>query len=521
MQDAARATTGRSVLRGGLWYVASYGVPQAYTLVISIVAARFLGPEGMGRQSFIAFVSLTVTSVLSSAMYVALMRFIGETAGRGQSELLPGLLWWAWRIEAVAAVLAAGALAAVAATGARPTGAWALAAVVSAAGVLHTVPTAVLIGLQRFRDAAVVGLATGLVSTAAVTIVLWQGGGITGMFAVEAAVGMVNLAWTGTLARRRLGAVSGAGADPEQSRRLRRAVVNYALLSSVGVVLEMVVATRSEFFFLAHYSSDSQIAFYSIAFSAVTALRLIPRGLGGSIAPAFATLYGAGAWDRIRNGYSRAFRFLLFVSLPVTAVMLALGQALVRVVYGGGYRGVGHPLQIVFAVFPLVAVGALGNSLLAGLGRVRMALVVTAVAAAVDVGLAAGLIPSLDAVGAAIANAAAQATYALIVLVFSARLLGRPDWRPLTTLRRVVASAGAGAAGWICVHVLGDVAGLLAGVPAALVVFGLMGWGLRIMPADDARWIDDALGSKLFGAVGRLARLWSERERTSPGPERP
>src|SRR5581483_826541 len=79
--DAASATTGRSVVQGGLWYLASYGIPQGYTLVLSIVAARFLGPSGMGVQSFIAFVSVSTTSVLSGAMYVALMRFVGEMAG--------------------------------------------------------------------------------------------------------------------------------------------------------------------------------------------------------------------------------------------------------------------------------------------------------------------------------------------------------------------------------------------------------------------------------------------------------
>ena len=77
---------------------------RATRSIISIVAARFLGPEGMGRQSFIAFISITLTTVLSSSMYVAVMRYIGETSGRGRSELLPGLLWWAWRIEAVAAL---------------------------------------------------------------------------------------------------------------------------------------------------------------------------------------------------------------------------------------------------------------------------------------------------------------------------------------------------------------------------------------------------------------------------------
>jgi len=219
----------------------------------------------MGRQSFIAFVSITTTAVLSSSMYLAVMRFIGETAGRGREELLPGLLWWAWRVEGIAAVLGGGTLAVWAILGASPQGAWAFAAVVTAAGILHSVPTAVLIGLQQFRRASVVGLTTGLVGTIAVTLVLWQGGGITGMFATEAVVGVLNLLWTGALARRSLSAVERRVQErPRQSelRGLRRAVGRFALLSSIGLFLELIVGTRSEFFFLAHYSTDAEIAFY-------------------------------------------------------------------------------------------------------------------------------------------------------------------------------------------------------------------------------------------------------------------
>src|SRR3954463_12143867 len=307
--EAARTTTGRSVLSGGLWYVASYSIPQGYTLVISIVAARFLGPHGMGRQSFIAFVSITTTSVLAGSMYAAVMRHIGETAGRDRTELLPGLLRWAWRIEGVAALLGGGTLAAAAALGAWPQGAWACAGVATAAGILHSVPTAVLIGLQQFRRAAVVGLTTGLAGTVAVTLVLWQGGGITGMFATEAVIGVLNLLWTGTLARRSLVVVerdNQAPVDTGALGHLRRNVGRFALLTSIGLILELIVGTRSEFFFLAHYSGNAQIAFYSIAYSAVTGLRLIPRALGNSTAPAFATLFGAGALERIRSGYSRS-----------------------------------------------------------------------------------------------------------------------------------------------------------------------------------------------------------------------
>ena len=134
--------------------------------------------------------------------------------------------------------------------------------------------------MQQFRRASVVGLTTGLVGTIAVTLVLWQGGGITGMFATEAVVGVLNLLWTGharTPKRSpRSNAASKNGRRQSDLKGLRRAVGRFALLSSIGLFLELIVGTRSEFFFLAHYSSDAQIAFYSIAYSAVAALRLIP-----------------------------------------------------------------------------------------------------------------------------------------------------------------------------------------------------------------------------------------------------
>jgi O-antigen/teichoic acid export membrane protein len=505
--DAARATTGRSVVSGGLWYLASYGIPQAYTVVISIVAARFLGPAGMGTQSFIAFVSISLTTVLSSSMYLALMRYIGESVGSGHSELVAGLLAWVWRIEAAAALVGGGALAAVAALGGKPAGAWGFAAVVCAAAILHTVPTAALIGLQRFRQAAAVGLVTGFVSTVAIPVVLALGGGITGMFAVEAVVGVANLAWTGTLARRAVR--SAAPRRDAATRDLHRRVGRFALLSSLGLLLDFVVGTRSEFFFLASFSTHPAIAFYSIAYSAVTAIRVVPRALGGATAPAFATLYGAGAIDRIRSGYSRSLRLLLLVSILLAGLGFALAPALVRVVYGGSYAGVGGPLRILLAGFPLVALSSICGSLLAGLGRVRQPLIGNAAAAAVDIGLAAALIPLLDARGAAIANVAGEGTYSAIVLVFSSRLLGRLDWRPWAAARAVAVSAAAGAAGWATLGPLPESAGVVVGIAVALGVVVLLGAALKILPADDAQWIDESFGRRIGGAVGRLARLWA------------
>ncbi|MGZ8648150.1 MAG: lipopolysaccharide biosynthesis protein [Solirubrobacteraceae bacterium] len=501
--DAAAATTSRSVLRGGAWYTASSGIPQIYTAVTSILAARFLGKADFGQQSFIALNAILLSTLFSSSMFVAVMRYVGETVGAGRPRLLRSLMSWAWKIEAAAALVAAAILVGVAAAGGEPTGAWALAGIVSALAILHTVPTAVMVGMQLFRQAAVVGLTTGLVSTIATALVLWAGGGITGMFAVEVAAAAANLAWTGTLARRAVG--PGEPVPTAATRDLQRRAGHYALVAGAGVLLEQIVASRTEFFFLKAFSTNEAIALYTIAFSMVVALRLVPSALGGTIAPAFATLFGARQDDRIRSGFTRALRLVLVVTLPLSAAAVALGPELVRLVYGSQYAGVAQPLRIMLTVFPLMALSSLAGAHLAGLGRVRVSLAANGLGAAVDIGLALAFVPLLGASGAAVANAGGQAAHALVLLAVSVSVLGRSAWRLWSVAPSAVAAVLACAAGWAAVEAVGGLLGLLAGGIAFAAVYTTAAVAVGVLTADDAGWLETTVGGRLGGWVGRVA----------------
>ena len=57
--------SGRSLLTGGIWVMASRALPQIYVLVSSILIARFLTVGDMGRQSYISFVQLSLILVCS------------------------------------------------------------------------------------------------------------------------------------------------------------------------------------------------------------------------------------------------------------------------------------------------------------------------------------------------------------------------------------------------------------------------------------------------------------------------
>jgi O-antigen/teichoic acid export membrane protein len=506
--DAASATTGATVLSGGVWKTASLLLPQVYALIQSIVAARFLGPAGMGVQSFIAFTELSVVNLLTVGLSTSLMRYIGELLGRRRGGEVRDLVAWGWRVQVVGAAIAGGGLGIVALSGANVASAWGFAAVAAMASVLHNVPSAVLIGAQRWRDASIVGLVTGTVATGAIVVVLATGGGITGMFAVEAAVAIVNLIWTGVLSRKTLRRVAPMPRLATAAAALRRDARTYAIFASLTSIVTFVVWRRSELFFLQHYSASDQIAFYSISFSLMTALITLPQSLSEVVSPAVATLFGAGAQERIERGYGRGSRLLVLVTLPVTAVALALGPETVRVIWGRDYSPAGTVFLILLAPLPAIPLVNLARAFLTGIGEIRVPLLITLAAGALNIGLDFLLVPRYDAQGAAVANACAQLAAGLPLLVVARRRIGGVRWEATTLARAAVASAGAGVVAWACVRFVGGAGGVLLGVAAGAAALLVLGALIRILPAEDAVWLDEAVGSRFGGRLGRMFRLW-------------
>src|SRR5690349_19446685 len=176
---AAAATSGASVVRGGVWTAASTVLPQFLTLAVSVTAARKLGPSGLGRQSFIAFVAASAISVFGFGLPVALMRTIGECLGAGRAAEARGLVIWAARLSSFGATGALVAVLAAALAGADPRTAWVLAAVTAAVGVVTAIPGAALTGLQRWRDTSVVVLIWSGIGAAGTILLLVAGGGVT------------------------------------------------------------------------------------------------------------------------------------------------------------------------------------------------------------------------------------------------------------------------------------------------------------------------------------------------------
>jgi O-antigen/teichoic acid export membrane protein len=501
--SAAATTSGASVVRGGVWTAASTVLPQFFTLAVSVTAARELGPSGLGRQSFIAFVAASAISVFGLGLPVALMRTVGECVGAGRSAEARGLVVWAARLSSFGATGALLALLAAAMGGAEPSTAWVLAAITAAVGVVTAIPGAALTGLQRWRDTAVVILVWSAIGAAATILLLVAGGGVTSMIAAQLATAIGILVGVTARAVRRVRSVAPASTKPP--RALKLTVLRNAVPAFAAAMLTLIVFRRSEFFFLQHWWNDRQTALYSVAFSAVATLVFLPQALAMVVSPAMATLLGARQHDRIRSGYARSLRLLLIASLPLAAGALALGPATVELVFGERFHGSRLPLLILLAPFPLVPLSTLSFSLVIGLGKIRFPLIVGLGSALLNIGLDLALIPDHAAVGAAVANACAQTATAAAAVAYGARLTAPVRWEARTLAHAAVASTVAGLAAFGAVTVLSGAAGVVAGIVAGAAAFCSCARLLRILPRDDAVWITASFGVLLGGSLARTA----------------
>jgi O-antigen/teichoic acid export membrane protein len=229
------------------------------------------------------------------------------------------------------------------------------------------------------------------------------------------------------------------------------------------------------------------------------------------VTPTVATLYGAGAIDKIRSGYGRALRLLTIGTLPVTVLTAALGPALLRLL-GRDFHHIGTILVVMMITFPLVPLQKTAAGLLHGLGRLRFILLSGAFAAVANIGLDVFFIPRWDAVGAAVANGGAQLAAAVPTLIYASRILGGLDWRPSFLIRAIPASAATGAASWAAAQASGGGAvGVAVGAVAGVATFVVFAGLFRILPAQDAAWLDGHLGARLGGRVGRAVRLCAPR----------
>jgi O-antigen/teichoic acid export membrane protein len=506
--DVSRPTSGATVARGSLWEIAAHSLPQLYVVVSSVFVARFLGAAAMGHVALIVTVQAVVTSLVLLGLPTALSRYVGGLFGAGRGGEARWLVDRVWRYALPGSLAAFTVLALSSRVDVGPRAAWLLAGVTAAGGVLHTVPSSFLMGAQRWREARIVGLSTGLLSMVAKILVVVHGGGVTDLFAVDACIMGLNLVGTWMLALPLLRLVPAV--RPERS--LRREFMRFANVAAITVGLGLIINQRIEVFFLGHYSTEAAIAHYSVPFSLLVMLLWVPSSISLVFSPAVATLWGAGEIERIRSGFARVVRLSTLVGLVMASFAIAVGGDLVRLVYGPEFAGLRDVVLILALSVPFVPIATLSAGLLKGIGRLWGLTLISATAVVTDLVLAWRLVPAFDAVGAAAANTAAQIVWAIPMLWHARRVLGGVEVGFRLLVPAAIATSAAAIAGFAASAALPVGAGVVAGFAAFAVTLAGATALLHPLPDEDGVWIEALAGDRFRGVV-RAASCYARGQR--------
>jgi O-antigen/teichoic acid export membrane protein len=460
-------------------------VRAVLALLISVVTARYLRPDDMGRYAFLVWLAGLLAVVLSLGLPTTLTRYTAEAIGAGRALAAGSLLRLTVRRQAALA-LAAAALTAGAAL-VVPV-AWQLPLALTALSVpllvLYGSASAFLSGLQVFGWQALLGVGMLAAQAFLFLLVASLGGGVAGLLlahAVTNAAGLGALAWLAWREGRRHGALP---ASAPLAAEARSDVIRYARSASLLVVLDAVVWQRTEVAFLQALAPAAEVAFYALAFGIATQAGRIPYQLSVVLFPSFPALVGGGRVAELASLHATAMRYFVLLGAPLGVGLAVTAPAVVRLLYGPAY-GPAAAVLAVLALGSLVGFAAGASpAVLHATKRQDRLLRQGLLAAAVDVVLALALIPVAGAVGAAVASVAAQALGSGLAIRAAAREAGAGV--PIAALVRIAAAALAmGVVASLPILLLEGAAALVAAVLLGAAAYPLALRALHALSAED------------------------------------
>ena len=404
-----------SLAGGSLLIAAARGASIAANAAVSIVAARLLGPEGVGAMA----VGLALYSVLMLGSALGLGVGASWQVGGGRWEPRSALASTAVAGTAIGVVAACvGGLAILLARdsvfeGVPESGAVAvLASVPLALAWSHVANIAV--AARRY----VVGAALPAVQAAFYVALVWTlassdgvSGALWGLLASQAAALLAALAWS-------RGAFASEGGRARIDLPRIRAAISFGAAAWVGHVLAVAVQ-RSDLFLLNATNSREEVGHYAVAVAVTTPLWVMPSGLGSVLMPRLAGLQEAEGEERNR-AEATALRFAAMLLAGGAVLVAVLVLALLPAVYGDEFRDSREPALILIPGTIALGISFVATASLSGRGRPREFMLTWIAVLPVAALLYGLLVPDHGATGAAIAS---SASYVLAAVISGAFLL--------------------------------------------------------------------------------------------------
>ena len=414
-----------TVASNSFWNLLQSVATALVGIAVSILTARYLGSNDFGVLSYVVWLTTMIATIADLGLDQVIRKYVPAWFHRADTRSWAlRVVWRAIAIQLAMAAAIIGALIALFPWWSRSlTVAHSRLELVMAIGFVTVLPAVAsrcvgtfLRSIQAARDLAIVSLASQATNLALVSGAVAFRLPLVALVTVGLMTQMVLAAGLIAALRR-----CQAAAEPQARRWPARELTRYAVIAYANVLLQQVVWSRSETFFLGLFSPAREVGFYALAYSVAG---LIGGLVGVSQQALFAAQFELLATDQEARSdrlASLSIKYLGLVFLPVCLAMWLFMDSIVRLLYGPAYHTVAR-------VFPLVLFGTVVASILNPVAtkihlsnrKFAATLGIGLVGAALNITLDLLLIPRHHALGAAVANCASQVCMVGIGMAFVA-----------------------------------------------------------------------------------------------------
>jgi len=416
--------------RASLTLLAGFGLRMtnlALRLLLAIVLARVLGPEGYGSYS----IALALVTVLAIPVQMGLPVLVERETARAQAVAdwpMVNTVWrWSFLMTSGLSLLVILCLSLLLVTAPRlfPENLEPL--------LLSGMLLIPLLALSAIRGAALRGLRRVVLGQLPEALVLpvvfltlfslmaWllepspQLAMLSQLSAASTA--FVTGAWL--LHRARPAGTRDAGLKPGASRAWLSSVFTLALVAGLQLLNSQVGVLL-----LGYFSSAGEVGIYRVAASAVVLVPMVLQVVSVICAPQFARLYAQGDMAELKALVTRSSRLIAVLSLPVVCAYLALAAPLLQLCFGTAYLQGEVALRFLVAGQSVNVLTGCVVALLAMTRNERTTLRGLSLASVINLALCLLWIPAHGMDGAAAALAVSMASWNLVQWWSAWRTLG-------------------------------------------------------------------------------------------------
>jgi O-antigen/teichoic acid export membrane protein len=411
----------RTIAKNSFWYGVETFTSLFVTFFTSIAIARSIGPEKLGYFLYMWWIAGVAGAVGGLGIPAATRKYMSEYFGRDQMGIARTVFYRTLRLQTYfAALITITSLALVWFLGDPH---YRLVSLFMIGSIFPFMVNSIAAGANTALEDLRANVPASLVSTgifvAAVFLSIYFGWNLVGisiglfvMRAAELPVRLVPII-------RRLNQHSPEPLDRVLSKRM----FLFSGQSLILLVLGLIVWDRSEMVILKNFCSDiRQVAFYSVAFNITERLLVFSQVFGVATEATVMVQYGRDS-SRAGDLIGTSMRYLALISFPIHFGLAAIAGPVMWIVYGQKYAAA-VPALIVAACLGIPKAFLLpAQALLSSWERQDLIIRWGVASGALNLVLDFALIPHHGAIGAALANGAAQTFSVIALWVAALRLL--------------------------------------------------------------------------------------------------